>query len=162
MDKQEISKYTRLSKYCAISIDKQLLGEYPGIVREVWIKRNNRVQIRFADKYVEETDEAAVDFYFDYDTENDLIHALEIFIQKPLDCWINWTTIELEFPPVNSLETSWMKLKTDFINKKLTFPSGWINFVLDPYWKALLDGELTVNSSYEEIRTWVIKQSRQQ
>ena len=84
MDKQEISKYTRLSKYCAISIDKQLLGEYPGIVREVWINRDNRVQIRFADKYVEETDEAAVDFYFDYDTENDLIHALEIFIQKQI------------------------------------------------------------------------------
>ena len=91
-----------------------------------------------------------------------MIQALEIFIQKQLDGWINWTTIELEFPPVNSLEASWMKLKTDFVNKKLTFPSGWIKFVLDPYWKALLNGELTVNSSYEEIRTWVIKRSRQQ
>ena len=162
MDKQEISKYTRLSKYCAISIDKRLLDEYPGIVQEVWINRDNRVQIRFADKYVEETDEAAVDFYFNYGNETDLIHALEIFVQKPLDCWINWTNIELEFSPVNSLETSWMKLKIDFVDKKLAFPSGWLNFVFDPYWKALLDGELTVNSSYEEIRTWVIKQSRQQ
>ena len=161
MDKQEISKYTRLSKYCAISIDKRLLGEYPGIVREVWINRNNRVQIRFADKYVEETDEA-VDFYFDYNNETDLIQALEIFIQKPLDCWINWTNIELEFPPDTSLEASWIELKLDFVGKKLEFPSGWVNFVAEPYWKALLDGELMVNSSYEEIRAWVIKRAERQ
>lgn len=79
MDRLEISKYTRLGKYCAICVDKRLLSEYPGIMQETWIARDNRVQIRFADRYIEETDEAAVDFYFDYGNEADLIQAIELF-----------------------------------------------------------------------------------
>lgn len=160
MDRIEISKYTRLGKYRAICVDKRLLSEYPGVIQETWITRDNRVQIRFADRYVEETDEAAVDFYFDYDNEADLIQAIELFIQKPLKNWSNYTNIKLEFPSDSSLETSWKKLKVDYVNRKLGFPTGWINFVADQYWKALLDGELTVNSSYDEIRTWVVKQSQ--
>lgn len=160
MDRIEISKYTRLGKYCAICVDKCLLIEYPGIMQETWIARDNRVQIRFADRYIEETDEAAVDFYFDYGNEADLIQAIELFIQKSLKNWCNYTNIKLEFPSDSSLETSWKKLKVDYVSKKLRFPTGWINFVADPYWKALLAGELTVNSSYDEIRAWVVKQSQ--
>ena len=158
MDKQEILRYISLGKHCAISVDKRLLDEYPGIAREVWINRDNRVQILFVDKYVEETDEAAVDFYFDYDNETNLIQALEKFIQKPLVGWVNYTNVGLKFPLGNSLETSWMQLKIDYVDKKLEFPTGWQIFVTDRYWKALFDGELMINASTDEIRRWVLNQ----
>ena len=158
MDFEEILKYIQLSKKKSVSIEKQLLSQYPGIVREVAIFVNNRVCVSFFDKNIISNDEAEVVFYLYFASNKELIHSLEDFCGCQIRDWHKDNYEEIIFPNSCSkdlLSNSWLAFKRDFADRKIQFPSGWTKLVIpNPYWQAIWDRQLKPDASFEEINLW--------
>ena len=66
MNKEEIFRYIKLSNSKSVSISRQLLKEYPGIIMEIVIKANAKLQIDFLDENMLKIDEGEISLYFYY------------------------------------------------------------------------------------------------
>lgn len=161
MDCKGIFNYIRLSKRKSVSIEKKLLSQYPGIVRDVAIIADKRVRISFFDINITSNDESEVIFYLYFANNEELLHSLEDFCSCPISDWHNYNDEYIVFPSFCSkslLSNSWLAFKRDFADRKIKFPSGHTKFVIpDPYWQALWDKQLKPDASFEEVALWAKK-----
>lgn len=158
MDRNEIFRYINVGSSKAICVDRRLLEEYPGIIRNVIIRTDAELQVDFLDKYNLEIDEGEFTLYFFYENFDELFKAVERYIGLEMQDWENYTrTCSYPVSELNNLESSWMKLKADFVNKKLYLPNGFKeNMIPSFYWKGLANGKLKLNHTDEELHEYMI------
>lgn len=139
VSKDEIFRYINLGRSSSISIDRHLMEKYPGIIRNITIRRDEEVQIDFHDKHILEINEGEVTFYFQYENYDILFDELEKFLGLKMDEWQNYNKTDW-YPETDDidLKESWGRLTIDFINKALPFPSNFISFrIASIYWEGL-------------------------
>lgn len=143
MDKEEVIRYLNSSKTNSICIDRRLLDEYPGFVRDITIKKNAILKVEFN---VHGYNEGGLTVTIVYENLEILIKAIEKYITLDL---INWGNINKSgwYPELESevdFETSGNKLKRDFVNRKLSLPIDGKEYIISPgYWKDLLEGRIS-------------------
>lgn len=158
LDFEEILRYIRLSKKKTVSVERNLLPQYPGIVRDIAVLPDSRICVSFFDKNITFSDEASVVFYLYFENNSKLLRSLEKFFSCRISNWHNYNEENIIFPDCYStdvLDRSWLAFKRDFADRKIAFPVGWTKFVIsDPYWEAIWDGKLKPDASFEEIALW--------
>ena len=158
MENEEIYRYIRVGKSRSICVDRCLMEQYPGIVRNIIIKDNAKLQIDFLDKHNLEIDEGEFSLYFYYDNYETLFSAISEYIKTDMKEWNNYTRTAW-YPPLDGydLNQSWSLLKSDFINKTLYLPAYYKDFVIPGlYWKGLASGKLKINYTDEELKEYFI------
>lgn len=159
MNKEEIFRYLKVSSSKSIIVSRKLLKEYPGIIREIIIRPNVKLQIKFLDKNIIDIDEGEISLYFYYENYDKLFESLEEYIGMKIDDWSNLTkTNEYPISEGENLQKSWDKLKRDFSNKILELPQKYKQFdIRDLYWTALYSGEVKVDDSWNKYEKWLKK-----
>ncbi|EGO61783.1 hypothetical protein [Acetonema longum] len=144
MNKDEIIRYIKLGRNKSICVDRRLLDQYAGHVRDVTIMDDATLMIEFN---VYEYDEGGLTinvYYNDYDT---LINAVQEYIGLNIEMWENisksgWYPILEEEVDFNQSDS---KLKHDLVNKTLLLPpNGNIYQIPSGYWKDLADGLIQI------------------
>lgn len=102
-------------------------------------------------------------FYFRYEDYESLFESVEKFIGKGMEEWENYNTKDYESILGDyNLRESWNRLKLDFVNNQLHFPTGYREMrIRDMFWKALYYKELDVNASMDEIEQWLIRKTEE-
>lgn len=164
MDKEEIFRYVEIGKSRSVSVDRCLIEQYPGIIRNVIIKQNAKLQVDFLDKHVLEIDEGEISLYFYYEDYDKLFKAVEEYIGISMEDWVNYTKSEWYPETVEiDLNQSWEKLKSDFVDKKLHLPVGYKEYsIRDLYWEALDSGEVKVNDPESVFHEWLDRKMHEQ
>lgn len=157
VNKEEIFRYIELGKSKSICVDRRLLDQYPGIIRNIIIKSGEMLQIDYLDKHILELGEGEISLYFYYENYDKLFLSVENLTGTKMELWNNYTKSEL-YPDIGEfdLSQSWEKLKIDFVNKTLHLPKGYREKgIRDLYWKALDSGEIKVNDSMDIFKQWL-------
>ncbi len=164
MNKEEIFRYIKLSNSKSVSISRQLLKEYPGIIMEIVIKANAKLQIDFLDENMLKIDEGEISLYFYYENYDKLFQAVEKFTKMKMEEWKNYTQIGgYPISKEYDLSKSWNNLKKDFSNKILKLPTGYIKFdIRDLYWTALYSGEVKVDDSWDKYEEWLRRKKNEE
>lgn len=159
MTTEEIFKYIKVGKSKSISVHRCLLEQYPGIIRNVIIRPEVKLQIDYFDKHTLEIGEGEITLYFYYEDYNKLFTAVENLIGIKMDKWEKNTKSDWNFEIVeHNLKKSWKKLESDFVDKILHLPKGYKEFgIRDLYWKALASGEVNVNDEMNVFEQWLEK-----
>ena len=97
MNKEEIFRYLKVSSSKSITVSRKLLKEYPGIIREIIIRPNIKLQINFLDKNIIDIDEGEISLYFYYENYDKLFESLEEYMGMKIDDWSNLTKTN-EYP----------------------------------------------------------------
>lgn len=162
MEKEEIFRYITVGSGSSISIDRRELSQYPGIIRELIIRKNTELQINFLDQNNLALDEGEITFYFHYETYERLFQAAEEYLEMKLENWTNYSRTGW-YPDTEEIQTnnSWNHLVADFAARTLKFPKEYIECrIASLYWNALYWGEVKPEDSYEIFAQWIKKQER--
>lgn len=158
MEREEIFRYINVGRSKSICIDRRLLEQYPGIVRDVIIKSDTKLQIDYHDKFSLEMGEGEFSLYFYYEDYDKLFEAIEEFLSLKILQWENYTKTGW-YPNLDEfdLEASWTKMKVDYVQKTLYLPSGFREFIIPSlYWTGLANGKLKINHTEEELHKYVL------
>ena len=139
MTKDEILKYIQIGSTRAVCIDRCLLDQYPGYVREVIIMQDTILKVEF-NQYG--YDEGGLSIKVYYDEFDKLINAAQNYIGADIERWenINRTDWYPHFEKKVDYNESGLKLKYDLKNKTLSLPENGIKYQIpDGYWKKIAD-----------------------
>jgi len=140
MDKQEILRYLETSRAKSICVDRQLLKQYSGYVRDITIMKETVLRIEF-NEY--DYDEGGLGIKVYYNTFDELLYALEEYTGK---CITDMDNISKSgwYPELEqevNFDESGLRFKQDLIDKKIELPKGGIKYEIPiGYWKDLADG----------------------
>ena len=137
MDVNEIIQYVELSSAKSVIIDRNLMKNYLGYVRESVIMNGFVVRLEFN---VYNHEYGGLKFYFKYTDYKALILSLEDYLGKKIENWENISKSGFypflkDYPDI---EISSKALKHDFLNDKLVLPKNYLEKSLpEGYWKDL-------------------------
>lgn len=144
MDKYEIVNYIKVGKNKSICIDRRLVDNYPGFVRDIIIMSDIIVKVEFNIYDYDEGGLSIKIFYHDFDQ---LIRAIEDYINVRIKNWVNISKTDW-YPTLDrdvDLDKSALKIKQDLVSKTLALPLGGIKYEIpEGYWKDLLDGKISL------------------
>lgn len=143
MDKNEIIKYIEVGSQKSICVDRRLLDQYPGYVRDITIMKGNVIKVDFN---IHGYDEGGLNIKVHYDNFDKLLSALQEYLGTTINNWKNinqsgyYPTLEEEI----DLKSSRIKFKYDFVNKTISLPLHGIRYQMpEGYWKDLADGVIS-------------------
>lgn len=140
MDIEEIVNYIKMGKAKSICIDRIILNEYSGFVRDLIIMDKMIVKVEF-NVYGYDVGGFSIKIYYsDFDL---LINSIEDYTGKKVAEWMNVTKNNWypDLKQKNDFDQSGLKFKRDLAEKKLNLPKGGISYVIpEGYWKDLYEG----------------------
>jgi len=126
MDKNEIIQYVEFGRNKSIIVDRSLLKNYHGHVRDTYIIYDFTVAIEFN---LYNYDEGGLTFRFKYADYDSLISSLENYLGKKIEHWENFSKTG-NYPIIdeindNDIKLAGEKIKDDFANNKLELPKNY-------------------------------------
>jgi hypothetical protein len=144
MDKHEIISYIEIGRAKSVCVDRRLLEQYPGFVRDITIMKEMVLKIEFN---VFEYDEGGLTIKVYYNDFDKLLSAVEQYTGIPIEHWENisksgwYPELEREV----DFTLSGIKLKHNLIDKTLALPTGGAKYEIpEGYWKDIADGKITI------------------
>lgn len=119
MNLQEIKNYIDNGDVC---VDISYIKRYSGFVRKVNFYAKNRVCIEFVGFGIDE--EQGYEFCHTFNSIEEAISAIERFLEKPMDKWINHTKTGIypEEPNEMDIRSGENKLLEDIRSKNVHLP----------------------------------------
>jgi len=144
MNVNEVISYIKTGSTKSVCVDRRLLDRYPGIVRDIVIKGNNRLHLEFNTYGYDEGGLIIELLYEDFDA---LISALEKYLHSNIIEWDNITKSGF-YPKIMDgvdYDLSGRHLKQELRNDLIDIPSGWNKKVVLPdYWADIASGKIDV------------------
>jgi hypothetical protein len=135
MEREEITSAIEVGAGKALRVSLERLDEISGYVRSISLHSGNRVQVAFE---VENLDEGGAYFWATYPTLDAALHALEVFLNKPVQ---DWMPSHLERPSGPRAAPDHEALAVSIRKRSIRFPPG-AQFTLDDsYWSQFLSSE---------------------
>lgn len=142
MDQAEIIRYLQAGSNRSVCVDRRLLSNYPGFVRDVIIKAPSDV---FVEINSFGHDEGGVIIKFRYANLSEIISAIERFLGKSISNWENVTKTDSypSAPLSMNLSSSVISLKDDLRKRQLDLPAGWLDWeIAAGYWRDVAEGRV--------------------
>jgi|GEM_PF-1988717 len=154
MDADEIKRYVEFGKYDGVCVDCKKLIEYPGFVRVIVFKRNNRVSIEFY-ALIYDAHSTFPEYCCDFQTVDEAIESIENFLGKPIAEWVNYNKsgeypVYVDDKESEPSEESFRRLERDAIDKRIVLPQKG-NFKLNLSCHFL--DEVSYKAFIEEVKT---------
>lgn len=138
MDIEEIKKYIGTGRDKAICIDCSHAPEYPGLIREIWIKPDSRIQFSYLSYGY---NDGGLDIYITYESLDKIVQDLEEYLSQGMAEWKNFSKNGEYPPPLNQeIDTSdsWGLIENDLKFGKIRLPAKGCQYEIPSiYWAKI-------------------------
>lgn len=144
MDIEEIMSFIQVGRSKSICVDRCLMKQYPGFVRDIVILDDCILRVEFN---VYDSEEGGLIIKIAYKNYDLLINAISQYINNPLERWenISKTGWYPELSENVDYNESGRQLKGDLVGKRLQLPEGGSSYEIPQgYWRDIANGVIAI------------------